>query len=72
MMEGKLIYNDSLDRYELEDEDGSTFEFHCGHCLEVFYMGEWRATRFEIYDNGEWYLVGYPTAPIDGMDARTY
>ena len=64
MIEGRLGYNASNDRYgllvsDLWEHDG----FHCGEGLEVMVDGKWVVIRMEKkWENGrgEWYLVETP------------
>ncbi|WP_097034013.1 DUF5348 domain-containing protein [Clostridium tertium] len=58
-MEGRLGYNDELDRYgvlvsDLWQKDG----LHCGECFDIFINGEWISDRIEYnHEIKKWYLV---------------
>lgn len=71
MARGKLIYNFENNRFGIWD--GNDWEhpgFHCGEPVEVLINNSWERTRFETDKDGEWYLVGFPDAPINGMAAK--
>lgn len=58
-MEGRLGYNDELERYgvlvsDLWQKDG----LHCGECFDIFINGEWISDRIEYnHEIKKWYLV---------------
>ena len=64
MIEGRLGYNSSNDRYgvlvtDLWENDG----LHCGEGIEVFVDDKWIYSRMEMAwgkDGNHWYLVGTP------------
>lgn len=64
MVEGRLGYNKSNDRYgilvaDLWGNDG----LHCGEGIEVLVDDKWVASRMEMAwkpDGNHWYLVGTP------------
>ncbi len=64
MIEGRLGYNNSNDRYgilvtDLWENDG----LYCGEGVEVFVDDKWVASRMEMAwesDGNHWYLVGTP------------
>jgi len=61
MREGKLIYNGSSDRFDLQYRGGGdNGGFHCGDTVDVKIDGQWVGTRFESREDvaGGWYLVG--------------
>ena len=61
LMEGRLGYNSSNDRYGLLSSDlWIDTGFHCGECLEVLIDDQWVQTRMEMNPAREWYLVGTP------------
>lgn len=64
MIEGRLGYNSSNDRYGLLVSDlWENTGFHCGECFEVMVDDKWVETRIEkswSESGGEWYLVGTP------------
>ncbi|MDD3416704.1 MAG: DUF5348 domain-containing protein [Lachnospiraceae bacterium] len=64
MIEGRLGYNSSNDRYgvlvsDLWEDNG----LHCGECLEILVDDCWISSRIEMKWTNEgnyWYLVGTP------------
>ena len=64
MIEGRLGYNSSNDRYgvlvtDLWENNG----LHCGEGIEVFVDDKWIYSRMEMAwdkDGNHWYLVGTP------------
>ena len=62
MVQGRLGYNDSNDRYGLLVSDLWANEgFHCGEPLEVMINGKWKKTTMEMdwsCGKGIWYLTG--------------
>lgn len=70
--QGKLYYNEKLDRYELNGE-----ELHCGEGLDVLLNDTWVSSRMEAKhiwtgdkSNLVWYLVGLDGLILDGRIAR--
>ena len=64
MIEGRLGYNNSNDRYgvlvsDLWEDDG----LHCGEGIDVLVDDKWVHSRMEMAwteDGSHWYLVGTP------------
>ena len=64
MIEGRLGYNSSNDRYgvlvtDLWENNG----LHCGEGIEVFVDDKWIYSRMDMAwgkDGNHWYLVGTP------------
>ena len=64
MIEGRLGYNNSNDRYgvlvsDLWEDDG----LHCGEGIDVLVDDKWVHSRMEMSwteDESYWYLVGTP------------
>ena len=61
MKTGRLIYDPSTGRYEIDDQ-----ELHCGDVLQVLIGNSWVNTRIELA-NDEWYLVGLNEYRLDGI-----
>lgn len=61
IIEGRLGYNSSNDRYGLLVSDlWEDSGFHCGECLEVLVDDKWVSTRMEMGLDRKWYLVDTP------------
>lgn len=62
--EGTLQYDETVNRYQLIGEDGSTlYDFHCGDCFMIKYNKEWTPTRIETDSKGKYCLVR-PETPV--------
>ena len=56
---GRLFYDESLERYDINFEDGSLYGgLHCGEVIEGLIDGEWKHLRIEIDGSGSWYFIG--------------
>ena len=64
MIEGRLGYNSSNDRYGVLVTDlWKNNGLHCGEGIEVFVDDKWIYSRMEMAwgkDGNHWYLVGTP------------
>lgn len=72
MIEGRLVYDERQDRYQIVDAAGEVqhLGLHCGECLAVLTPDGWQDTRAE-YDSRGWYLVGMPfVGTLDNLFVR--
>lgn len=71
MKQGTLIYDGSVDRYDIRFDDSDYFGgLHCGNCFDVLIDGHWEPTRIEMNINQKWYLVGIRTKDLNGLPVR--
>jgi len=56
-LQGILGYKIDSERYGLLVSDLWEKEFHCGDTVEIKINGEWETDRFEMSNQGYWYLV---------------
>ena len=45
-------------------------ELHRGDCFQVRSNGKWINVRIELAGASAWYLIGFPTTDLKGLEAR--